>query len=168
MPNICASTDGSTAPKARAISSRAASGFPDQPVLDRVALRPVPRRLPPGPPLVEGSQWWSLTSPAIRTILDYLDDHPAWLRGLQFSLCPGRVRLPLDPGRIRAGAEITQNYLDRTPPDDTLHALHFIDWSVAASARQADRTIADRPRWQVGDVRPSREPTGPGEAEQTC
>ncbi|HMS76238.1 beta-1,6-N-acetylglucosaminyltransferase [Gordonia sp. (in: high G+C Gram-positive bacteria)] len=115
--------------------------FPDQPVLDRAWLSGrVPRRLPPGPPLVEGSQWWSLTSPAIRTILDYLDDHPAWLRGHRFSLCPDEFVFHSILAASGLAPKITQNYLDRTPPDDTLHALHFIDWSEYSGIRPAELT----------------------------
>ncbi|GAB03505.1 hypothetical protein GOAMR_03_00150 [Gordonia amarae NBRC 15530] len=120
--------------------------FPDQPLLDRTRLSGrVPRRIPPGPPLVEGSQWWSLTGTAIRTVRDYLDAHPAWLRGHRFSLCPDEFVFHSVLADSDMAPRITQNYLDRTAPDETLHALHFIDWSVYDAVRPAELTEQNLP-----------------------
>ncbi|MBD0021313.1 MULTISPECIES: beta-1,6-N-acetylglucosaminyltransferase [Gordonia] len=115
--------------------------FPDHPILERARLSGrLPRRVPPGPPLVEGSNWWSLTDDAIRTVRGYLDAHPAFLRGHRFSLCPDEFVFHSILADSPLAPKITHNYLDRTATDHTLHALHFIDWSEHTATRPAELT----------------------------
>lgn len=110
--------------------------------------RRFPRRPLREPPLFHGSALWALTRPAARSVLDYVDRNPGFLKWLRFSSSPSEIWVQ---SILKAGphaGRISQDYAVSARPvkkDKYLHACHYIDWTAnAASPKTLD--IDDLPR----------------------
>lgn len=99
--------------------------FPDQPVLHRFSGR-WRRRGPDGYPLMQGSNWWSLTAPAVAAMLDGLAADPRWTRFHRFALCPDEYVFHSVLAASRFGPQLCG------PDAGDVHGQHFIRWPDGA------------------------------------
>ncbi|SHG85062.1 Core-2/I-Branching enzyme [Hydrocarboniphaga daqingensis] len=85
-------------------------------------------KLPPKPdlgmPFHGGATWWGLTADAVRYVLDYCDQHPAFVDYFRFSL--------------HADESMVHTLIANSsfPIKKGMKAFHYVDWSPASIARK--------------------------------
>ena len=46
------------------------------------------------PPLFGGGSWWTLTSPCVRYVCDYVEQHPKFFNRFRYTFCPEEILFP--------------------------------------------------------------------------
>jgi len=112
--------------------------FPEQPALHRISGR-IPRPVPRGVPLCQGSQWWSLTGAAVRHLRTRLRREPGWFAAFRGTLGADEIVFH----SLLADSPYASAIV---PPAPDVHGQHFIDWSQPPYRHPAPLTEADLPR----------------------
>ncbi|MFT3662307.1 MAG: beta-1,6-N-acetylglucosaminyltransferase [Gordonia sp. (in: high G+C Gram-positive bacteria)] len=118
--------------------------FPDRPRLTRWSGR-IPRRVPTRIPLMQGSQWWSLTGAAVDHLMTTFDDDPRWLEWFRFSSCPDEYVIH----SVLAASPFADALGDIAGPGgftDPVRGQHFIDWPDVTATHPDPVREADLPR----------------------
>ncbi len=113
--------------------------FPDRPRLGALSGR-LPRRRSDAAALHQGSNWWSLTEPAVAQALDrFAADRGRLLRRHRFSLCPDEYLFQ----SVLADTPFAGAPAAAEAPD--VHGQHYIRWTDDAVLHPAELTEADLP-----------------------
>jgi hypothetical protein len=123
--------------------------FRDHPWLMRAGLSGRIPRLAASPiRLYVGSGWWSLTEAAIRFALDFIDQHPWYMRHMRYVDIPDETFFTTLVKASPFSANIVDDFED-PPSHDPLHSRntygsHYIDWRAGGSHPKV-LTLADLP-----------------------